>query len=112
MCPQYHRTLKNVAAEQPYQHALFFTSYALSQAQWSFDEKLAVFDELTLEETQSSLKRFFMHSFADCFIYGNITKPVYTLLLNNLALNFLEFSEPRFEETIIFASSRGFNVTS
>jgi insulysin len=70
----YERSLKNQAANQPYTHALYYSTYALSEVQWSFEEKLAVFDELTQPALEAFLKEFLGHLFVECLFYGNLTK--------------------------------------
>lgn len=81
MCSQYERSLKNQAANQPYNHALYYSTYALSEVQWSFEEKLAVFDELTQPAVEAFLKEFLGHLFVECLFYGNFTKHVRVLMI-------------------------------
>ena len=75
---QYERSLKNQAANEPYTHALYYSTFALSEVQWSFEEKLAVFDELTQPALEAFLKDFLGHLFVECLFYGNFTKLVRT----------------------------------
>ncbi len=48
-CPQYVRALKNFKAEQPMQHAAFYTSVLMTEQMWNKDELLEVTDGESLE---------------------------------------------------------------
>lgn len=70
----YIRNLKNFAAEQPYQQAVFYTNMALTEKFWTHEQVLAVAEkECTLERCEAFLQEFLKKMYVETLIHGNMT---------------------------------------
>ncbi|XP_060579124.1 insulin-degrading enzyme-like, partial [Ruditapes philippinarum] len=72
----YGRGLKNFVAEQPHQHAVYFTSVVMSELLWTQVELLNSLEEVTLEKLTSFLPQLFSKMHIEGLVYGNVTKQV------------------------------------
>ncbi|XP_041369113.1 insulin-degrading enzyme-like [Gigantopelta aegis] len=70
----YARSLRNFVAEQPHQHAIYYTSVLMSEVFWTKDELLEALDEVTLDKLQSYIPQLLSKLYIEALIYGNITK--------------------------------------
>ncbi|XP_045188841.2 insulin-degrading enzyme-like [Mercenaria mercenaria] len=70
----YGRSLKNFYAEQPHQHAVYFTSVVMSELLWTQVELLNSLEEVTLEKLTAFLPQLFSKMYIEGLVYGNITK--------------------------------------
>uniref|UniRef100_A0A0B7AYG5 Insulin-degrading enzyme n=2 Tax=Arion vulgaris TaxID=1028688 RepID=A0A0B7AYG5_9EUPU len=68
------RNLKNFQAEQPHQHAIFYTNLLTSEVLWTKEELLQALDDVTLESIQSFIKQLLSRLYIEGLIYGNVTK--------------------------------------
>ena len=62
---QYVRGLKNFKAEQPHQHAIYYTSVLLSEQKWTKEELLESTDGVTSLVTTIALISEFMHLYLE-----------------------------------------------
>ncbi|OQR75122.1 insulin-degrading enzyme-like [Tropilaelaps mercedesae] len=70
----YIRTLRDFAAEQPYQHAMFYAKMALTEKFWTHEQVLAVAEkECTLERCEAFLQDFLKKFYLEGLIHGNMT---------------------------------------
>lgn len=67
-------TLKNFSAEQPHQHALYYTSFLLEELAWHKDELLESLEELTVEKLAAFIPDLLARLQVECFFHGNLTK--------------------------------------
>uniref|UniRef100_A0A1W7RAD0 Insulin-degrading enzyme n=1 Tax=Hadrurus spadix TaxID=141984 RepID=A0A1W7RAD0_9SCOR len=88
----YIRGLKNFQAEQPHQHAVYYTCLLLAERIWSNDELLDVAEELTVEKVQSVIPQLLSRMHVEALIHGNLTK--------QKALNLVSIVESKLEETM------------
>ncbi|GFS16143.1 insulin-degrading enzyme-like [Elysia marginata] len=68
------RNLKNFQAEQPHQHAVFYTNMLTSEVLWTKDELLQALDDVNVDNLQAFIKDLLSKLFIEGLIYGNITK--------------------------------------
>lgn len=67
-------SLKNFAAEQPHQHALYYTSFLLEELAWHKDELLEALEEVTLEKLAAFIPNLLARLHVECLLHGNMTK--------------------------------------
>ncbi|XP_068709633.1 insulin-degrading enzyme-like [Montipora foliosa] len=67
-------SLKNFAAEQPHQHALYYTSFLLEELAWHKDELLEALEEVTLEKLVAFIPNLLARLHVECLLHGNMTK--------------------------------------
>ncbi|KAK2166408.1 hypothetical protein LSH36_39g02052 [Paralvinella palmiformis] len=77
----YERGLKNFKAEQPHQHAIYYTSALTSEQVWTKDELLDALDEVTLEKLEAFIPQLLSRLYLEMLVYGNVTRE----LANKLA---------------------------
>ncbi|KAL4232280.1 hypothetical protein ACF0H5_009851 [Mactra antiquata] len=70
----YCRSLKNFHAEQPHQHAVYFTSVVMSELLWTQEELLDSLEEVTLDKLNAFLPQLFSRMYIEGLVYGNVTK--------------------------------------
>ncbi|CAH1259207.1 IDE [Branchiostoma lanceolatum] len=70
----YTRALENFKAEQPYQHAVYYTTLLLSEVGWTKEELVGSLDEVTIENLQSFMKQLFSHMYMESLLHGNLTQ--------------------------------------
>lgn len=70
----YGRSLRNFYAEQPHQHAVYFTSVVMSELLWTQVELLNSLEEVTLEKLTAFLPQLFSKMYIEGLVYGNVTK--------------------------------------
>nr|ADI24339.1 insulin degrading enzyme [Aplysia californica] len=68
------RNLKNFQAEQPHQHAIFYTNMLTSEVLWTKDELLLALEEVTVEKLQAFISDLLPKMYIEGLIYGNVTK--------------------------------------
>lgn len=69
----YIRGLKNFSAEQPHQHAVYYTYMLLAQKVWSHSEMLEATEELTRESVQDMIPKLLSRMHIECLMHGNLT---------------------------------------
>ncbi|XP_052226154.1 insulin-degrading enzyme-like isoform X2 [Dreissena polymorpha] len=70
----YGRSLRNFHAEQPHQHAVYFTSVVMSELLWTQEELLDTLEEVSLEKLKAFLPQLFSKMYIEGLVYGNVTK--------------------------------------
>jgi len=70
----YVRALQNFRAEQPYQHAAYFTNVLLAERAWTKMDLLNACEDLTVEALQSFIPFLFSQLHLEFLIHGNVTK--------------------------------------
>ncbi|XP_074640666.1 insulin-degrading enzyme-like [Tubulanus polymorphus] len=70
----YSRALKNFKAEQPYQHALYYTTVVLMEQIWTKEELLDALDDMNVERLKAFIPLYLSRLFIEGLIYGNVTK--------------------------------------
>ncbi|GFO42674.1 insulin-degrading enzyme [Plakobranchus ocellatus] len=68
------RNLKNFEAEQPHQHAVFYTSMLTSEVLWTKDELLQALDDVNADNLQAFIKDLLSKMFIEGLIYGNVSR--------------------------------------
>lgn len=66
--------LKNFSAEQPHQHALYYTSFLLEELAWHKDELLDALEEITVEKLAAFIPDLLGRLHVECLFHGNLTK--------------------------------------
>lgn len=69
----YIRGLKNFSAEQPHQHAVYYTYMLLAQKVWSHSEMLEATEELTRESVQDMIPKLLSRMHIECLVHGNFS---------------------------------------
>uniref|UniRef100_A0A131YUM3 Insulin-degrading enzyme n=1 Tax=Rhipicephalus appendiculatus TaxID=34631 RepID=A0A131YUM3_RHIAP len=69
----YIRGLKNFSAEQPHQHAVYYTYMLLAQKVWSHGEMLEATEELTRESVQDMIPKLLSRMHIECLMHGNLS---------------------------------------
>ncbi|ESO09969.1 hypothetical protein HELRODRAFT_109371 [Helobdella robusta] len=69
----YVRALKNFRAEQPHQHAIYYTSLLISEQQWTKEELLEATEETKFEKLLNFVPQLFGQVFLEAFVYGNVS---------------------------------------
>uniref|UniRef100_A0A646QDK3 Insulin-degrading enzyme n=1 Tax=Hemiscolopendra marginata TaxID=943146 RepID=A0A646QDK3_9MYRI len=70
----YIRGLKNFQAEQPHQHAVYYSSVLLAEHAWTKEELLEATDDLTLDKMHIFIKELLSKIHIEALIHGNISK--------------------------------------
>ncbi|XP_018331415.1 insulin-degrading enzyme [Agrilus planipennis] len=70
----YIRQLKNFAAEQPYQHAVYYLAVLLTEHSWTKEELLASTDQLTIERLEAFIPQMLSKLHIECLLHGNLSK--------------------------------------
>ena len=85
----YQRGLKNFAAEQPHQHAIYYNSALLSERQWLKSDYLEEMDILTAKAVDEFFPRLLSKLHVEVFVHGNQTEEsaleMLTVMENHLA---------------------------
>uniref|UniRef100_T1ISN5 Insulin-degrading enzyme n=1 Tax=Strigamia maritima TaxID=126957 RepID=T1ISN5_STRMM len=68
----YIRGLKNFHAEQPHQHAIYYTSVLLAETAWTKEELLESAEDLTLIRMQSFVAELLSKCHIEGLIHGNV----------------------------------------
>ena len=71
---EYIRVLKNFQAEEPCEHAEFYTDLLLSEQMWTYDELLDTADDLTLPALELFIPQFLSRVHLEILVSGNVTK--------------------------------------
>lgn len=70
----YVRLLKNFRAEQPHQHAIYYTNLLVAEHLWTKEELMEAAEDTTFERLLAFVPRLFSHVFLELLIYGNVSK--------------------------------------
>ncbi|XP_059153920.1 insulin-degrading enzyme-like isoform X2 [Physella acuta] len=68
------RNLRNFQAEQPHQHAIYYTNVLTSESLWTKDELLQALEDVTLENLTVFIKQLLGRLYIEALIYGNVTR--------------------------------------
>ncbi|KAH8549377.1 Metalloenzyme, LuxS/M16 peptidase-like protein [Umbelopsis sp. PMI_123] len=71
---QLSRSYKNFGLEPPYQHALYYLSYATQDKMWTNDEKLGELDAITAQDIQDFYPSLISHLHLEALAHGNVTE--------------------------------------
>ncbi|KAK0053563.1 insulin-degrading enzyme-like isoform X1 [Biomphalaria pfeifferi] len=78
------RNIKNFHAEQPHQHAVYYTNMLTSETHWSKDELLQTLDDVTPENQQNFINKVLERLYIEALVYGNVTKSQSLQMIENL----------------------------
>ena len=70
----YQRGLKNFAAEQPHQHAIYYNTALLAERQWLKSDYLEEMDNLTAEAVSDFYPKLLSKMHIEAFVHGNQTE--------------------------------------
>ncbi|XP_052772336.1 insulin-degrading enzyme-like [Mya arenaria] len=70
----YGRSLRNFDAEQPHQHAVYFTNVVMSEQLWTQEELLDSLQEVSLEKLKLFIPQLFSKMYIEGLVYGNVTR--------------------------------------
>ncbi|KAJ2957690.1 hypothetical protein NQZ79_g6671 [Umbelopsis isabellina] len=70
---QLSRSYKNFSLEPPYQHALYYLSYATQDKMWTHEEKLGELDAITAQDIQEFYPTLISHLHLEALAHGNVT---------------------------------------
>jgi insulysin len=71
---RYIRGLKNFRAEQPHQHAIYYTNVLSAEQFWTKDELLEATEGMTVKKLEAFIPHLFSQLFIEMLVYGNVTK--------------------------------------
>jgi len=80
----HERNLKNFKAEQPHQHAIFYTNMLTSETLWTKQELLSALEDVTAEKLQSFINELLSKLYIEGLIYGNVTKEQSKEMMKNV----------------------------
>ncbi|CAK4076904.1 unnamed protein product [Aphanomyces euteiches] len=66
------RSYDNFERDDPYKHALYFSSCLLEDTKWTVAEKAQVIDQLTLDDLLNHAQRIFRNLFVEGYYHGNV----------------------------------------
>lgn len=87
------RSLKNFEMEQPYQHAVYYTSVLITDRIWTNKEVLKEAEDITIEQLNDFIPRFFEALHIEAFIHGNSNDKIAQSIVGK-ALQILNASLP------------------
>ena len=70
----YIRGLKNFKAEQPYQHALYYTMVLTSEQMWTKEELLEATEDLTVGALEKFIPQLLSWLYLEILVHGNVTE--------------------------------------
>ncbi|XP_033106697.1 insulin-degrading enzyme-like [Anneissia japonica] len=70
----YSRMLKNFNAEQPHQHAVYYTAVLMSELAWTKEELSNSLDEVTVERLTAFIPQLLSRLHIEALFHGNLTK--------------------------------------
>lgn len=70
---KYSRTLQNFFTEQPYQHAMYYSSAVKTDRVQLVSDLIASLDGITAQDVQDFVKRFLSELHIDALMHGNLT---------------------------------------
>ncbi|XP_071947721.1 insulin-degrading enzyme-like [Antedon mediterranea] len=70
----YSRMLKNFSAEQPHQHAVYYTTVLMSELAWTKDELSNSMEEVTVERLKAFIPQLLSRLHVEALFYGNLSK--------------------------------------
>ncbi|XP_030755591.1 insulin-degrading enzyme [Sitophilus oryzae] len=70
----YIRNLKNFAAEQPYQHAVYYLTVLLTEHSWTKEELLSSTDQITIDRLEAFIPQMLSKMHIECLVHGNANK--------------------------------------
>lgn len=70
----YERGLRNFRAEQPHQHAIYYTSVLMSEVVWTKEELLQALEDVTVKRLETFIPQLLSMLYIEALMYGNITK--------------------------------------
>ncbi|XP_003737238.1 insulin-degrading enzyme [Galendromus occidentalis] len=99
------RRLKNFRAEQPYQHAIYYSNMVLTEKYWSYEEQLAAMADCTVEKCDEFLGKFLQRVSVESLVYGNLRSEE-AHNMSNAVRRILKIGELSFDETQNFREHR------
>nr|XP_022903817.1 insulin-degrading enzyme [Onthophagus taurus] len=88
----YIRMLKNFAAEQPYQHAVYYLAVLLTEHSWTKQELLAATEQLTVDRLEAFIPQILSKMHVECLLHGNLTR--------SKGLDLVEIVENRLQQSV------------
>ena len=70
---QVRRNYENFDLEEPYQHAVYYSTYLLTERMWTQHEKLRVVNDVSPHEMQEYIGKVFSRMHIDMLVQGNVT---------------------------------------
>ncbi|XP_013403642.1 insulin-degrading enzyme [Lingula anatina] len=70
----YKRSLENFRAEQPHQHAVYYTNLVTSEQMWTKEELLDALEDITVERLTAMIPQFLSRLNIEGLVYGNVTR--------------------------------------
>ncbi|XP_072026752.1 insulin-degrading enzyme-like [Amphiura filiformis] len=70
----YTRMLANFQAEQPHQHAVYYTSVLMAEQAWTKDEMLDCVEEVTIPALKAFIPRLLSRLHIEALVHGNMNK--------------------------------------
>ncbi|XP_077991993.1 insulin-degrading enzyme-like isoform X2 [Glandiceps talaboti] len=82
----YTRNLHNFKAEQPHQHALYYTSVLMAEHAWTKDELLDCLDEVTMDALKAFIPQLLGKLHIEALFHGNMTKKLALEMMNEVEI--------------------------
>ncbi|XP_033632870.1 insulin-degrading enzyme-like [Asterias rubens] len=70
----YSRMLQNFRAEQPHQHAAYYTTVLMSEQAWTKEEMFECMDEVTIDRMKAFIPQFLSRLHIEALVHGNMTQ--------------------------------------
>ncbi|XP_070539954.1 insulin-degrading enzyme-like [Ptychodera flava] len=80
----YTRSLDNFKAEQPHQHALYYTSVLMAEHAWTKDELQDCLDEVTIDALRAFIPQLLGKMHIEALFQGNLTKQTALELISDV----------------------------
>ncbi|KAI9136484.1 Metalloenzyme, LuxS/M16 peptidase-like protein [Paraphysoderma sedebokerense] len=81
---QVARSYSNWKKEAPYQHALYYLQYAMTERLFTHDEKLEELKGLSVNDVQSFIPSFFSNGYYEALMHGSISATSTKDLINDI----------------------------
>lgn len=70
----YIRGLKNFRAEQPHQHAIYYTAVLTSETMWTKEELLDATEEVTIDRLKQFIPQLLSYVYLEILCFGNLSR--------------------------------------
>ncbi|WFD35037.1 insulysin [Malassezia cuniculi] len=81
---QVRRSYENFDQEAPYQHAIYYSTILLTERVWTQHEKLAILDQVKLEDVLAFAKRLLSQMHLEMLVHGNMSSEQAASLANGV----------------------------
>jgi insulysin len=69
---QVQRWYRNALLEAPSNHAIYYVSYLTQEKMWVYEAKIAVLDDITVDDVQSFVSQLLSELHIEALIHGNV----------------------------------------